>query len=390
MTIRTSVLGPVRVLAAVAVSAFMLAGCGKGKAQPAGAAGKPAASLLLSTEDLLTLRRNVLATGPSITGSVQPERQADLRAEVAAVVLTVQKENGDSVRRGDVLMRLDDTAIRESLVSAEESERAASQAYEQAQRQFERMTSLNKDRLVSLQQVEDAQSRRDTARSDKEAAKTRVVTARQQLERTVIRAPFDGIVSSRQVSAGDTVQVGRELMKVIDPNSMRFEGFVSADSIGQLRVGQQVSFRVHGFADREFLGNISRVNPAANATTRQVEVLVSFADPKQQPQVAGLYAEGRIATRQSSVLMLPPTALVRDGDQAFAWRVHEGALHKAPLQVGERDPRSGEFVLQEGLSEGDTLLRYPTATLKEGQRIELPKAASAALVKRTPAAAEAR
>ena len=66
-----------------------------------------------------------------------------------------------------------------------------------------------------------------------------MVTARQQLERTEVRAPFDGIVSDRKVSAGDTAQIGKELVKVIDPTSLRFEGLVSADSIGEVKAGPE-------------------------------------------------------------------------------------------------------------------------------------------------------
>ncbi len=364
------------IVAVLAASLGGLAGCakvaGSGGADAANAAPATAAApLLISSEDIFTLHSSALASGPSITGSVQPERRADLRAEVSAVVLAVLKENGDPVRRGDLLVRLDDTAIRETLTSAQASERAAVQAYEQAQRQYERVAKLRESSLVSAQQVEDAEVRRNTAQSDREAARTRVVSARQQLERTEVRAPFDGIVSDRKVSAGDTVQIGKELVKVIDPHSLRFEGLVSADNIGEVKSGQPVVFRVHGFGERQFLGTVARVNPAANATTRQVEVLVDFADPKQQPEVAGLYAEGRIETRHTAALTLPASALVREGDRAFAWRIKDRSLQKVSLGIGDRDARSGEFVLKSGLSEGDSLLRYPNSTLRDGQPIEL-------------------
>jgi RND family efflux transporter MFP subunit len=350
-------------------------------AEPADAANGKHQPLLVSAEDLLTVRSSALASGPSITGSVQPERRADLRAEVAAVVLQVLKENGDPVRRGDLLVRLDSTSIRDSLTAAEASATAAVQAYEQAERQFQRMSTLRQTGVVSAQQLEDVEIRRNTAQSEREAARTRVVTARQQLERTEVRAPFDGIVSDRKVSAGDTAQIGKELLKVIDPRSLRFEGLVSADDIGDVQVGQRVMFRVHGFADREFLGTIARVNPAANATTRQVEVLVTFADSKQQPNVAGLYAEGRIETRRTAALTIPPTALVKEGERAFAWRVNDRVLQKVPLTIGERDERTGEYVLRDGLAEGDKLIRYPTATLHDGQPVEMsaPMADGAAL-----------
>jgi RND family efflux transporter MFP subunit len=324
---------------------------------------------MISDEDVLVLRNASLTSGPSITGSVEPERRADLRAEVPAVVLSVLKENGDPVKRGDLLVRLDQTAIRDSLTAADASYTAAVQAFEQAQRQYERMAKLRETGVVSAQQVEDVEVRRNSAQSDREAARTRVVTARQQLERTEVRAPFDGIVSDRKVSAGDTAQVGKELLKVIDPSSLRFEGFVSADSIGEVQAGQHVWFRIHGFSDREFTGVVTRVNPAANTTTRQVEVLVSFDDAKQQPNVAGLYAEGHIETRSAASLALPSASVVREGDNAFAWRVNADKLQKVALTLGERDARSGAYTLKSGLSEGDKVLRFPNSTLKDGQPV---------------------
>jgi RND family efflux transporter MFP subunit len=231
------------------------------------------------------------------------------------------------------------------------------------------MVKLRETGVVSAQQVEDVEVRRNTAQSDREAARTRVVTARQMLERTEVRAPFDGIVSDRKVSAGDTAQIGKELLKVIDPSSLRFEGFVPADSVGEVHTGQHVWFRIHGFGEREFTGVVTRVNPAANTTTRQVEVLVSFDDASQQPNVAGLYAEGRIETHTTASLTLPGASVVREGDNAFAWRIKDEKLQRVALKLGERDPRNGSFVLQSGLAEGDKVLRFPSATLKDGQSV---------------------
>ena len=372
----------------VLVLALALAACGKGPATPqkgANAAGQP---LLLANEDVLTVRSTSLASGPVITGSVQPERRADLRAEVSAIVLQVLRENGDVVRRGDLLVRLDDTAIRDGLASAESAARAASQAYEQAERQFQRMTTLRASGMASAQQLEDAEVRRNNAQSELESAKTRVVQARQFLQRTEVRAPFDGVVSDRKVSAGDTAQVGKELVKVIDPASMRFEGLVSADNVGSVSPGQAVTFRVNGYPDQVFTGKVRRMNPAANATTRQVEVLVDFTG-RSQPRLAGLYAEGHVETSSADGITLPATALVRDGDKASAWRVRDGKLQKVALAVGERDPRTGDWILKDGLAEGDQVIRHPNALLKDGQLVQAanPPAPTKAAAKDAPAPA---
>lgn len=367
-----------RLISVFSLILLTLTACSKGAEKNAkDASSAEQRPLLVSPEDLVTVRNNALVSGPAITGTVQPERRADLRAEVSAVVLQVLKENGDNVSRGDLLVRLDDTAIRDNLASAEASVRAADQAFMQAERQFQRMTTLRSSGMASAQALDDAETRRNNAQSDLAAAKTRAVQARQQLQRTEARAPFDGIVSDRKVSAGDTAQIGKELVKVIDPTSMRFEGLVSADKIGEVHAGQPVVLRINGYGDQEFTGKVRRVNPAANATTRQVEVLVDFAGSKQ-PKLAGLYAEGRIESGSTTNLTIPATALVRDGDKAFAWRIKEdikgNTLQKTSLIVGERDPRTGDYVVQSGLAEGSKLIRHPAATLKDGQRVELTAA----------------
>jgi len=353
----------------LAISLLSLGACSKGTDDTPEQA--EAVALLVSPDDLVTVSNSALASGPSITGSVEAERRADLRAEVSAVVLSVLKENGDPVRRGDLLVRLDQNAIRDSLTAAEASARAASQAFAQAERQYQRMVKLRETGMVAMQQLEDAETQRNNAQSERAAARTREVTARQQLERTEVRAPFDGIVSERKVSAGDTASVGKELMQIIDPTSLRFEGRVSADSIGQVAEGQRVSFRIQGFADTDVAGTVTRVNPAANAATRQVEVLVRFDDPQQQPGVTGLYAEGRVETRSAEVLTVPAASVVREGDNAFAWRVKDGTVQKVKLDLGARDARTGQYVVNGGLAEGDRVLRHPGSSLKDGQPARL-------------------
>lgn len=375
----------------------VLAGCSKPDKPPAAPTGAPSAAaaatgasaamaaaaasaaaaapaLLLGAEDLYTLQPLLRATGPVISGTLQPERRADLRAEVAAVVTQVLKDNGEAVRAGELLVRLDDTAIRDNLAAADETVRAANQAFEQTERQVARLKALQAQGMVSTQALEDSEVRRNGAQNDLVAAKSRAVAARQQLRRTEVRAPFDGVVSERRVSAGDTAQVGKELLKVMDPRSMRFEGLVAADRLAELKIGQPVSFRVNGAGPGDFGGKVQRIDSAANASTRQVEVRVSFADPASTPRVAGLFAEGRVQTGGSTGLMLPESALVRTGDTAFAWKVTEARLQKVAVQLGERDARSGLVPVLGGLKTAERVLRNPGSTLRDGQRVEFAAA----------------
>ncbi len=350
---------------------LVLAACHKAP-DPAAAAGATAVPLLVAPEDMLTVADGAAGGGPVISGTIAAERKADLRAEASAVVLEVLKDNGDVVRRGDLLVRLDETAIRDNLNAAEESARNAGFQLEQAKRNLERLKTLRASGMATLQAIDDAEIRANSAQNEVSAANSRAVLARQQLQRTQVRAPFDGVIGERKASPGDTASIGKELLKVIDPNSLRFVGRVSADQAGQVQLGQGVRFRVNGYGDESFEGKVTRIDPSANEATRQLEVLVAFTGPAR-PRVAGLYAEGQIRSgaKAQSVPVVDESAVQRAGDASFVWRVDASAVHKVAVTLGARDARSGQFAVQAGVQTGDRLLRNPGGNLKDGQAISL-------------------
>lgn len=365
-----------------------LAACNKPPEKGDKKEGETAAvKLAIAPEDILTLQGSAMTSGPVVTGSIQPERKADLRAEVSAVVLQVLKENGDVVRRGDVLVRLDETAIRDNLNSAQDSARNATLSLDQAERNVQRLKTLRASGMTSLQALDEAEVRRNAAQSELSAANARAAQASQQLQRTQIRAPFDGVVSDRKVSAGDTASIGKELLKVLDPTSLRFEGRVSADKISTVKVGQAVGFSINGYPDKTFRGKVTRLDPNANSVTRQVEVLVSFVD-KNQPKVSGLYAEGIIEASQVTALTLPEAVIMKAGDKATVWRVKDQKLDLVEISIGARDPRTGNYEVKAGLSAGDVIVRRPSSSFKVGQAADLVgnKVTPAAATPATPAA----
>lgn len=356
-----------------------------GKSADKNASASAERALQVTNEDYVVIQNSALASGPVITGSIQPERKADLRAEVSAIVMQVLKENGETVKRGDLLVRLDDTSFRDQLASADQGARAAQQTLDQAERQLERLKTLRASGMTSMQALEDAEIRRNNAQSELVAAKARAVAARQQLQRTEIRAPFDGIVSERKVSNGDTAQIGKEIMKVIDPASLRFQGLISTDMVTAVKAGQAVSFKINGY-EQQFVGKVRRVDPAANATTRQVEVLVDFIG-KEQPRVSGLYAEGRIEAATTQVLTMINSAIARDGDKTYVWAIQDGVLKKQVIVLGDRDVRRGDYAILSGLKAGDKVLRQPLSTFKDGLKVQMAASAgvSPAIANAAPA-----
>ncbi len=350
-----------------------LAACSKPEvAKVEDSSAKP---LQLVTQDLLTLSESTLARGPVISGSLQPVIKAELNAEVSGIVMQVLKDNGDVVKAGDVLVKLDQTTYRDKLLSAQEAERSAVVTLEQSNRQLKRMQSLSKQSLVTQEGLEAAENKANQAQSDLASARARLVEARQQMEKTEVKAPFSGVVATRKVSAGDTAQVGKGLMVLIDPASIRFEGYVAADRVGQVKVGNKVTFKVNGYSNQFFTGTVERINPLANESTRQVQLLVAM-DLKEQSLVAGLYAEGHVEAQNSNALMVPESALIREGDKHFVWQFANNELKKTQVELGGKDERWGTQQVLSGVSSGSQILRHPQGALTDGAKAELAGAAT--------------
>jgi len=136
------------------------------------------------------------------------------------------------------------------------------------------------------------------------------------------------------------------------------------------RVLEQLGNR-DGASTEELLKLFEEHRPTIAAMVRKkYEVGVVDFVGKDQPKLAGLYAEGRVETKSTTNLTIPATAIWRDGDTASAWRITQDKVNKVAIALGERDPRTGDYVLKSGLQEGDRVIRYPSAMLKDGQPVQ--------------------
>jgi RND family efflux transporter MFP subunit len=122
-------------------------------------------------------------------------------------------------------------------------------------------------------------------------ALTQLANAQKQLAKSTIASPLAGIVSARQVSAGDVVQTGGAMYTIVNPTTMRLEASVPADQLSAIRIGAPVDFTVNGYPTRQFTGHITRINPVADASTRQVRIIVALPNANGI-LVGGLFADG--------------------------------------------------------------------------------------------------
>jgi RND family efflux transporter MFP subunit len=337
---------------------LILAACspgGDGAAGSADSTSKAPVEVSIGPENIVVVQKTTLSTGPTLSGQLIAEKTASIRAEVAASVLSVAREQGDRVAKGASLMKLDDSSIRDMWLSARSGVTAAQTVADQAQREVQRAERLHAAGAIADRDLEGARNANIGAQAQLADAKARLSAAQKQLDATDVKAPFAGIIAERHASAGDVVAPGTPLVTVMDPASMRLEAAVPASSLSEVRTGMRATFTVSGYGDRSFDGRITNVNPVADPATGQVRIYASIPNSGGQ-LVAGLFAQGKVATETRSALSVPANAVDQRGLKPYVVRLKGRNVERVEVEIGIRDDQTEFLELRTGVAAGDTLL----------------------------------
>ena len=345
-----------------------LSACGRGDASEAPSA-EPV-TVNVGPEGIAVAEQTSLSIGPLLSGSLVAERTAQIRAEVPGAVLAVNVDPGAVVTKGTSLAKIDDRAIQDAYLGARSGMTAAQQAADLAARELTRAERLHAAGALADRDLENARRADLGARSMLDDARARLSQAEKARDAANVLAPYDGVVSERFVNAGDIVNPGAPLFAIVDPSTMRLEAAVPASELAMVRVGAPVRFSVTGYPGRSFEGRISSVNPQADAQTRQVRLFVRIPTQGQR-LVAGLFAEGRVASETRETLTLPSQAIDERGLQPQVVRLKNGVTERVAVQIGARDAASDRVEISSGLAAGDTVLVGAALGITVGSRVKV-------------------
>ncbi len=351
-----------------AALAALLAACGRG-----GGAKEPASeqAVILSPENVAVVAEATLRSGPEISGTLRAKREAALRAEVSGAVLEVLAEAGQRVKAGQLLARIDDTALKNALLAARSGVSAAKNGLQVAEANARRARTLADAGALPVQQAEQAEAGLEAARALLADAQARLTVAEQAAAKAHVRAPFAGVVAQRQVSAGDVVAPGAPLFSVIDPARLQLEAAIPAARLGEVKPGVSAEFTVTGFVGRRFQAEIERVAPSVDAATGQVKVYLDVKNDDGR-LISGLYAQGRVAARSGKGLAAPVEAVDTASTPPTVLRIANGKAERVPVEVGLRDDLAGAVAITSGVKPGDVLvLGSARGSLAEGAPVRL-------------------
>jgi membrane fusion protein (multidrug efflux system) len=298
------------------------------------------------------------------TGQIEALQSIELRPEVEGRLVEILVREGAEVARGAPLFKVDDAELRAQVARAEADHDLAQQA-------LQRTRQLLAEKAAATADLEGAEAQGRSARAELELLQLR-------LARTVVRAPFAGVVGARTVSLGDYVSSNTRLISLQTVNPQRASFQVPERHADRLRVGQAVIFHVAALPRRDFQGTVDFVDPTVQLPSRTITVKAVAANPRRELQ-AGMFIEARLVTEtRANAVVVPEDAVVAIQGGSFVWVITDNKAGRRRVDLRVRTP--GFVEVGRGLEPGELVVVGGLERLIEGATVQ------STVVERRPAA----
>ena len=367
---RTKSLIAKALLVALAVSPVALTGCGKDAASKPVAADKVQADEAKDKAgkakddkkevpaipvEVAKAETGLLEPVYAATATLEAEREATIRAEMPGEILAVLVEEGDFVKKGQVLARVD-------------AERAALQV-QQAKAVADRMAheAARSQKLLDRQMI--SREQHDRMAYTRDSQQAAVDIAALSVEKSVIRAPYDGVITRRHVKQGQWLAVQAAAFDIADFSELKARLDVPERQSELLKPGQPVVLKADAFAGRTFAGQVERLSPVVDRASGTVGVTVAVDNPKSELR-PGLFVRVGVAyERIADATMVPKSAIVSDAKESHVFVVDSGIVRHRPVVLGHENGNRVQVV--QGIVPGATVVTVGQSALKDGDKVQV-------------------
>lgn len=362
-------------LLGVAVT-LALAACNKGEGSDAQKAASEAAAKaptrLLSSADILTASIQPVADLLPFTATLNAQASTEVAAQSEGTVLAVLVREGEQVKRGQLLARIDNEALRQNVAEMQAQLKNDEARVKLAKLKRDKQKELFEQGFISRLAFDEFDNEYQLRAGELTARRSQLARAQKSLSEADVRAPMDGTVFARRTEPGEQAARNQKLFGIADLSVLEAVANVPSRLIGQLKVGQQARFSVEGVAGH-FGATLARLNPVANAATRTFSVYLRV-DNHDGRLKAGQFAKGGVVLQEVHDAVRLPLAAVQDSEGKTPWvmKVQNGHLQKQPVSIALRADTERAFAVR-GLNAGDTLLAAALLGMKPGDAVQLPK-----------------
>lgn len=324
-----------------------------------------------AASDLVQPQTRELRLSISITGTLAPRNWTTVKAKVAGELKTILVREGESVRSGQMLARIDTQDAQARLDEKVADLEGGRAQLALAQKNRANNLALLQQKFISQNAFDSVNSNYQVSEARLKAMEAQVAVARKALADTAVTAPQSGIVSQRHAQPGEKLPVDGKILTLVDLAEMEVEAAVPAGDIPSIRVGQEASFRVEGFGARDFLGRIDRINPATQSGSRSILVYAMLPN-RDGALKGGMFARGSVTlSRVASALVVPISAVQEAAGKARVFAVVNGRLELRPVELGLRNEDDGVVQIVAGLDPQARIVRANLGMLRPGVHVKV-------------------
>jgi len=327
----------------------------------------PAVFEIPARDTLLAVEQRLIQNLP-VSGTLKAVNTVVIKSRVAGEITELTLREGDSVKAGQVVARIDPSEYQRRLRQAEQQADAAKAQVDIAKRQYENNKSLVDKGFISVTALETSLSSLAGAEATYKAALAGADVTRKLLDDAVLTSPISGQVSARLAQPGERVAIDIRLLELIDTNSLELEATLSpADSI-DVKIGQQATLEIEG-RTQPVSAKVQRINPNVQAGSRSVLVYLRLDSVGGLRQ--GLYGQGQLALGQHSVVAIPLDAVRTDKPEPYVQVIENNKVAHYKVKTGLRGLLPGQtdatvWVEVSGLPTQSVILRSTAGALREG------------------------
>jgi len=367
-------------VAAIALGVARVVGKRKAQSEAASAAAatlQKAAVYELAAQDVVSVQVLDLAQTVAVSGSLKALQTAAIKARVAGELQGLSKREGEAVRAGEVVARIDSTEAQARVRQAEQQAKAAQAQVAIARRTQDNNQSLVKQGFISATALETSNSNLAAAEANHQAAVAALDIARKALGDTTLRSPLSGQVSARLAQNGERVALDTRILEVVDLSGFELEAALAPADAMAVSTGQKALLTVEGLA-QPVQATVARINPSVQAGSRSV--LVYLRVPAVAGMRQGLFAQGQIVTGRIQAPAVPLSAVRNDKPQPYIQVLQGGKITHVPVALGRQGLLDGEPMLViDGVAAapaGAQVLRVQVGLIREGTEVKLAAAAA--------------
>ncbi len=338
------------------------------------AAAKDVGLVELAPSDVVMAQTLQLTQGLPVSGSLKAVTSAVIKARVAGELQGLTVREGDVVKAGQVIARIDASEYQARVRQAREQGESAKAQVEVVQRQYDNNKALVDQGFISKTALDTSLANLNAAQSTYKAAVAATEVAAKSVDDTVLRAPISGQVSQRLAQPGERVGIDAKIVEIVDLSRLELEASLSATDSMNVSMGQTAELQIEG-SPQVVKATVVRINPSAQAGSRSVLAYLSIANTvvgTTLPLRQGLFAQGTLGTARAPLLAVPLSSVRTDKPAPYVQAIQDGAVKHIPIELGARGTAGQENVVAvKGIAEGTQLIGSSVGYIREGTRVKL-------------------